>query len=180
MFPATRLKQYLEQEKVRYQHTFHRTTLTSQEVASEAHVSGKMIAKAVVIKVNSSFALAVLPASEQVDVPALKAALEAKELRLATEFEFTGLITDCDVGAMLPFGNLYGLLVYVERLLTLDEEIVFNAGTHQDSICLKYVDFARLVRPRVIGFGLEHAAKAGGVLLPRSLDFRAQASSFSS
>jgi len=95
MFPVTRLKQYLEQEKVPCRHTFHRTTFTSQEVASEEHVSGKMVAKAVVIKVNGSFALAVLPASEQVDVPALQAALEAKELRLATGFEFRGLITEC-------------------------------------------------------------------------------------
>ena len=158
MFPVTRLKEFLEQGKAPYQHQVHRTAFTSQEVAAEEQIPGKMVAKTVVLKVNSSFALAVLPAPARVDVPALKAALGTKELRLATEFEFTGLFTDCDVGALPPFGNLYGLQVYVELSLTLDEEIVFNAGTHQDTIRMKYADFAHLARPCVIMFALEHAA----------------------
>ncbi len=158
MFPITRLKDYLEQEKAPYQHQTHRTAYTSQEVAAEEHIPGKMVAKSVVIKIDNTFALAVLPAPARVDVSALRVSLRARELRLATEFEFTGLFTDCEVGAMPPFGNLYGLPVYVEQSLTEDEEIVFNAGTHQDTIRMKYADFARLVRPQVIGFARGHAA----------------------
>ncbi|MCH7978057.1 MAG: YbaK/EbsC family protein, partial [Acidobacteria bacterium] len=117
----------MERQKAPYQHQVHRTAYTSQEVAAEEHIPGKMVAKSVVIKIDNAFALAVLPAPARVDVSALKASLRAKELRLATEFEFTGLFSDCEVGAMPPFGNLYGLPVYVEQSLTQDEEIVFYA-----------------------------------------------------
>ena len=153
-----RLKEYLDQEKVPYQHDVHRTAYTAQEVAAEEHVPGKMVAKTVVVRVDDRFALAVLPASLRVDLSALKASLSAKEVRLAPEFEFTGLFSDCDVGAMSPFGNLYGLPVYVEESLTKDPEIVFNAGTHQDTIRMPYADFARLVQPQVIVFAMGRAA----------------------
>ena len=94
MYLLTRLKEYLDKENVPYQHDVHRTAYTAQEVAAEEHVPGKMVAKSVVIKVDDRFALAVLPASLRVDSAALKTALGAKELRLATEFEFTVLFSD--------------------------------------------------------------------------------------
>lgn len=158
MFPLTRVKEYLDKEKVPYDHHIHRTAYTAQEVAAEEHIPGKMMAKAVILKVEGRTAMAVLPASARVDLAVLQAALGVKEARLATEFEFTGLFPDCDVGAMPPFGNLYGVPVYVEESLTRDEEILFNAGTHQDTIRMKYADFARLVEPRVISFALVRAA----------------------
>src|SRR3989338_3175292 len=146
MYLLTRLKQYLDRENVPYQHDVHRTAYTAQEVAAEEHVPGKLVAKTVVVKADAQFAMAVLPASLRLDTAALRTALGAKEVRLATEFEFTGLFPDCDVGAMPPFGNLYGLSVYVDESLTEYPEIVFNAGTHQDTIRMTYSDFARLVR----------------------------------
>ena len=158
MYLLTRLKQYLDRENVPYQHDVHRTAYTAQEVAAEEHVPGKLVAKTVVVKADAQFAMAVLPASLRLDTAALKTALGAKEVRLATEFEFTGLFPDCDVGAMPPFGNLYGLSVYVDESLTEDPEIVFNAGTHQDTIRMTYSDFARLVRPQVFAFALGRAA----------------------
>lgn len=158
MYLVTRIKEYLDREKVPYEHTVHRTAFTAQEVAAEAHVPGRMVAKTVVLKVDDRFALAVLPASARVDLGSLKASLQAREIRLATEFEFTGLFPDCEVGAMPPFGNLYGLAVYVEEALTRDAEIVFNAGTHQDVVRMKYADFARLAQPQVFPFALGKAA----------------------
>lgn len=158
MYPQTRVKAYLDQQNVPYEHHVHRPAYTAQEVAAEEHVPGKMVAKTVVIKADGRFAMAVLPASTKLDVAALKEALGVRELRLATEFEFKELFPDSDVGAMPPFGNLYGMPVYVESSLTLDPEIVFNAGTHQDTIRMKYADFARLVQPQVYSFGLKTAA----------------------
>ncbi|MBI4464800.1 MAG: YbaK/EbsC family protein [Acidobacteria bacterium] len=158
MYLLTRLKQYLESEKVPYQHEVHRTAYTAQEVAAEEHIPGKIVAKTVVLKVDDGFAMAVLPATHRVDLAGLRTALGAKEVRLATEFEFTGLFQDCDVGAMPPFGNLYGLPVYVEQSLVADPEIVFNAGTHQDTVRMRYADYARLVQPNVLSFGLSQAA----------------------
>ena len=158
MFPLTRVKEYLDKEKVSYEHHIHRTAYTAQEVAAEEHIPGKMMAKAVILKVDGSTAMAVLPASARVDLAALQELLRAKEVRLATEFEFTGLFPDCDVGAMPPFGNLYGIPVYAEESLTRDEDILFNAGTHQDTIRIKYADYARLVHPQVFSFTRVRAA----------------------
>ena len=102
--------------------------------------------------------MAVSPATVRTDLAKLKAALGAKEVRLASELEFTGLFPDCEVGAMPPFGNLYGVPVYVEASLTKDKEIVFNAGTHEDTIRIKYADYERLVLPKVFEFALGRAA----------------------
>jgi Ala-tRNA(Pro) deacylase len=153
-----RLRNYLDNEKVRYVHETHRTAYTAQEVAQEEHVPGKMVAKTVVVKVDDGFALAVLPATARANLARLKSALGAKEVRLATELEFTGMFPDCEVGAMPPFGNLYGLPVYVDAALTQDKEIVFNAGTHQDTIRMRYADFERLAMPKIFAFGLARAA----------------------
>jgi len=158
MYIQSLLKQYLDLKKVPYEHHVHRTAYTAQEVADEERVSGMMVAKTVVVKAGSHFVMAVLPAPMKVDVATLEAALGVKELRLATELEFKGLFPDADVGAMPPFGNLYGIPVYVEESLTRDPEIVFNAGTHQDTIRMKYADFARLVEPKVYSFALKRAA----------------------
>lgn len=151
-----RLRNYLE--NVRYVHEIHRTAYTAQELAQEEHVPGKMVAKTVVVKIDDGFALAVMPATARADFARLKSALGAKEVRLATELEFTGLFPDCEVGAMPPFGNLYGVPVYVDEALARDEEIIFNAGTHQDTIRMRYADFERLAQPRVFAFALARAA----------------------
>ena len=153
-----RLREFLEKEKVWYEHEVHRTAYTAQEVAAEGHVPGKMMAKTVVLKVDDHITLAVLPATVRTDLGRLKTALGAKEVRLASELEFTGLFPDCEVGAMPPFGNLYGVPVYVDTSLAKDEEIVFNAGTHQDTIRMKYADFERLALPKVFAFALARAA----------------------
>ena len=153
-----RVKEYLDEHLIPYQHNVHRAAYTAQEVAAEEHVPGKWMAKTVILRVDDHFAMAVLPATARVDSAALRASLGAKEVRLATELEFAGLFPDCEVGAMPPFGNLYGLPVYVEGSLALDPEIVFNAGTHQDSIHMKYADFARLVQPQSFSFTLIPAA----------------------
>jgi Ala-tRNA(Pro) deacylase len=153
-----RLREFLEKEKVPYQREFHRTAYTAQEIAAEEHIPGKMVAKTVVIKTDDRFVLAILPASARTDLGRLKAAFETKDVRLASELEFTGLFPDCEVGAMPPFGNLYGVPVYVDASLAEDDEIVFNAGTHQDTIRMKYADFARLAPPKLLDFARRQAA----------------------
>jgi Ala-tRNA(Pro) deacylase len=153
-----RLRNYLERENVRYVHDTHRTAYTAQQVAQEEHVPGKIVAKTVVVKVDDGFALAVMPATARADFTRLRSALEAREVRLATELEFTGLFPDCEVGAMPPFGNLYGVPVYVDTALAQDKEIIFNAGTHQDTIRMRYADFERLALPKIFPFALARAA----------------------
>jgi Ala-tRNA(Pro) deacylase len=82
----------------------------------------------------------------------LRDVLEARDVRLATEAECANLFPDCQVGTMPPFGNLYGVEVYVDQLLTEDESIVFEAGTYVGAMKLRYKDFADLVRPKVAAF----------------------------
>jgi Ala-tRNA(Pro) deacylase len=153
-----RLRNFLDEEKVHYAHETHRIAYTAQEVAAEEHVPGKMVAKTVVVKVDDGFALAVMPATARANLARLRSALGAREVRLATELEFTGLFPDCEVGAMPPFGNLYGVPVFVDAALTQDKEIIFNAGTHQDTIRMRYADFERLALPKIFAFALARAA----------------------
>jgi Ala-tRNA(Pro) deacylase len=93
-----------------------------------------------------------LPAPHRADLNKAAVALGAREVRLAHEEEFAAAFPDCEVGAMPPFGNLYDLPVYVDNALAEDETIIFSAGTHTDTISMKYADFERLVKPTVAAF----------------------------
>jgi Ala-tRNA(Pro) deacylase len=76
----------------------------------------------------------------------------AKRIELASEAQFMDAFPDCEVGSMPPFGNLYGMEVYVDQHLAEDREIAFNAGTHAELFKLAYSDFESLVKPKVIRF----------------------------
>jgi Ala-tRNA(Pro) deacylase len=154
MSVAAKLKEFLDANKVEYSVLIHRQAYTAQDVAAAAHVPGRELAKSVVIKADDRFVLAVLPAPRKVDLEGLRQTLGASEVRMAHESEFASLFPGCEMGAMPPFGNLYGVDVYVDEALSQDEEIVFNAGTHVDAVRMRYKDFERLVKPAVAGFAL--------------------------
>jgi Ala-tRNA(Pro) deacylase len=154
MSVAAKLKQYLDNNNVQYSVLTHERSYTAQDTAAAAHVSGRELAKTVVIKADDRFVLAVLPAPRKVDLKRLQVFLQAADVRMAYEAEFSSLFPECEVGAMPPFGNLYGMQVYVDRSLTRDEEIVFNASTHVDAIRMRYGEFERLVCPVIADFSL--------------------------
>ncbi|HZP25687.1 MAG TPA: YbaK/EbsC family protein [Dehalococcoidia bacterium] len=140
-----KLEQYLREHKVPFTVHHHPVAYTAQELAESEHVTGKAVAKVVMVFAGGKMMMLALPASHQVD---LQRAHELfGELRLAKEDEFDPVFPDCEVGAMPPFGNLYGLTVFVDRSLADDESILFQAGTHTDTISMKYSDFERLVHP---------------------------------
>ena len=147
--PVEKLKAFLDQNGVRYVTIRHSNAYTSQEIAASAHVSGKEFAKTVMIKINGRMAMAVLPATNQIDFSLLRELFRDKTVNLASEAEFSGDFPGCDPGAMPPFGNLYNIEVFASSALKDDEEIVFNAGTHTELIKLSYKDFERLVNPKV-------------------------------
>ena len=105
-----------------------------------------------IVKIDGKLAMAVLPASYKVSFEQLKSELAADKVRLAYEQEFMDKFPDCEVGAMPPFGNLYGMDVYVAESLTEEEEIAFNACSHTELIKLKYKDFDKLVKPKRLKF----------------------------
>ena len=150
--PAQKLKNFLDGHKVRYTTLTHPRAYTAQEIASLAHVHGDEFAKTVIAKVDGEMVMAVLPASCHVDLPLLKAAAQGKKIALASETDFRDRFPGCETGAMPPFGQLYGMPVYVEESLTREKDIAFNAGTHEELVRLAYSDFAKLVKPKVAQF----------------------------
>ncbi len=148
---ATRLKTYLEENKIHFTLMTHQPTYASTVTAQVLHVPGKELAKTVVIRSGDETFAAVLPASYHIDFEKLGACV-GKPIRLASEVELAELFPDCELGAMPPLAQLYGLRVFVDESLAADEEIVFNAGTHRDAIRMRFDDFKRLASPIVCSF----------------------------
>ena len=146
------LEAYLRENKVPFQVQHHAVAYTAQEVAAAEHVPGRMLAKVVVLLGDGKLSMFVMPAPARVDAEKAAAVLGAKEARLAHEDEFADRFPGCEVGAMPPFGNLYDIPLYVDKSLSEDETIVFEAGTHTDTMSMKYADFERLVKPTVAEF----------------------------
>ena len=149
---SRKLQDYLDRHKVHYEVLAHQEAFRAPEVAHALHAPVKDMAKVVMMRVEERSVMTVLPANWKVDLHRLRDVFLTNHVRLATEQEFKDLFPDCDVGAMPPFGNLYGLDVYVDRSLTEDEQIVFQAGNHSEAIRMRYTDFADLVHPRVAEF----------------------------
>ncbi len=145
--PDTRLTKFLDKEHVKYVLIGHSPAFTAQEIAANAHVPGKELAKTVIVKIDGELAMVVLPASKQVRMDRLQEMLGAHHVELADEDEFKHAFPDCETGAMPPFGNLYGMNVYVSQALREDDEIAFSAGSHSELIRLPYAEYERLVHP---------------------------------
>lgn len=152
--PITRLKEYLDKNKVKYVSIRHSTAYTAQEIAASAHVKGRNLAKSVVVRLDGKMALAVLPAKYQIELDRLREVAGAGKALLAEEQDFTEKFPGCETGAMPPFGNLYDLPVYADETLTRDEEIAFNACSHTELIQIAYADFERLVKPKIARFSV--------------------------
>ena len=148
--PVQKLKKFLEDNGVKYVSVVHSPTYTAQEVAARVHIRGKQLAKTVIVKTDGKMAMAVLPASRQIDFDYMRKEIGAPKVELAKEEEFKDLFPGCEVCAMPPFGNLYGMEVFTDQSLNEDEEIAFSAGTHTELIKIPYAEYKRLVQPREI------------------------------
>ena len=147
--PVRKLKEFLDASSVKYVTISHSRACTAQEIAAAAHIKGKELAKTVMVKLDGEMAMAVLPASFVLDLNLLRQVAGGAKVELASEKEFQNLFPGCETGAMPPFGNLYGMDVFVAERLAEDEQIAFNAGSLTELIQLAYEDFERLVKPTV-------------------------------
>lgn len=147
--PAKRLKEFLDSHQVKYVTIDHSLAYTSHEIAESVHIPGNELAKTVMVKIDGNMAMAVLPATEKVSVDLLKQASGARTAELASEREFQDRFPECEIGAMPPFGNLYGMEVFGSTSLP-KREIAFNAGSHTEVIRMSYTDWERLVSPRIV------------------------------
>lgn len=155
MSPLQKLTSYLDERKIPYETIHHQRDFTAQRTAADTHTPGKAFAKTVILSVDAEFCMFVLPATRKVDLEKVKREFGAKDIRLATESEFSGICTGCEVGAMPPLGMLYNLPVYISPQLVEDNLITFNAGTHEEVVRMRYSDYAKLARPTVMNFTFE-------------------------
>jgi Ala-tRNA(Pro) deacylase len=149
---ARSIGDFLRRERIPYTPIKHRAAYTAQREAANAHVSGRRWAKIVVCFADGEPIQAVLPADLMVDLERLRTLAEAQTLDLATEGQITELYPECEPGAMPPFGPLYGQRVFMDTSLVGEPEMVFNAGTHTDAVCMHYNDLAEIVRPIIGAF----------------------------
>jgi len=155
--PVKKLKEFLDENNIKYVTIRHSQAYNAQRVAASAHIPGDELAKTVMVKIDGKMAMCVLPASFRINFDILKMLVGADKIELADEQEFKFLFPDCEVGAMPPFGNLYGMEVFVAEKLREDEEIAFAAGTHYELIRMTYDDFERLVKPRILRFSTAYS-----------------------
>lgn len=146
----SKLKDYLEDHKVKYVSINHSPAYTAQEIAQAAHITGQEMVKTVIIKVDGQMKMVVLPATEKIDFDALKDIIHANKVELASEYEFNTRFPDCELGAMPPVGDLFGMDVLMAKSLTSKDQIAFNAGTHTELIKLSAKDFKELVHPEIV------------------------------
>lgn len=150
--PVKQLKHFLDINGIKYVSIIHSPAYTAQEVAQSVHMPGREMAKVVIIELDGKMAMAVLPATRKVVVQDLRDVTGCDDVKFASESEFKSRFPDCEVGAMPPFGNLYGMEVYASEELARNREIAFNAGSHVEIIRMTFDDFDHLVKPKVLAF----------------------------
>ena len=147
---SPRLHNFLDERHAPYTTLTHDRTITAHATAAAAHVGSQLFAKTVMLKVDGELAMMVMPATYRVELVRLSRALGGREVELAQEDEFKDAFPDCELGAMPPFGNLYGMPVYVDSRLAAQPEIAFNAGSHTDAVRMPYKEFERLAQPELL------------------------------
>lgn len=159
--PLSKLKEFLDSRNIKYVVISHSVAYTAAGIAALTHIPGRELAKTVIVKLDGAFVMAIVSASQHVDLARLKAATGARSLELASEDEFKAKFPDCELGAMPPFGNLYNMRVFADEGLKRDKEIAFNAGSHRELVRIAWEDFEQLVQPRILRVAaMKHAVEA--------------------
>ena len=153
-----KLEQYFAEKRIYYEIQEHRTAFTIQEVAALLHEKGIHVAKVFIARADGRNVMLVLPSIYNVDLDRARALIGAQEVRRAKEVEFAHLFPDCDVGAMPPFGNFYNIPVYVDQTLALQPFVVFQAGSHRETMKIATSDYLRIVEPTIGEFATQPEA----------------------
>jgi Ala-tRNA(Pro) deacylase len=149
-----RLEKIFRDENVKFTVTKHAEVYSAQRVAGLLHIPGEQLAKVVMVKADDELVMMVLPAAYRLDLVKVKKVLKADAVRLAREEEFASLFPDCEVGAMPPFGEQYGVPLYVDRTLSTQAQLAFPAGSHREIMQVAYADFERTAQPNVADLSL--------------------------
>lgn len=144
MSTATTIRNYLDEHHVECDTMFHHHTATAWESAMAANVDIDCMAKAVMLGDERGLMMAVVPASRQLNIRQLRKAT-GRHLQMLSEREFAGRFPDCEVGAIPPIGQAYGMEVVWDDALAEQPDIYFEGGDHE---CLMHVrgrDFIDMV-----------------------------------
>jgi Ala-tRNA(Pro) deacylase len=147
---SQKMMNFFKTNNVHFEIMNHPRAYSAQRTAQVTHTPGRMVAKPVILQVDNSLKMIVMPADEKIDIMHMMDIFKTKNVRLVNEREFTNVFDDCEIGGMPPLGNLYGIDTFVAKDLTKDETIAFNGGDHYELIRMMYKDFERLVHPGVI------------------------------
>jgi len=148
------VKEFLAESGVAFEVVPHEEIFTAQEVAAAEHVPGATFAKTVLLRGSERVYMMVLPAPQFVDLEAA-GKIVGEDVSLASEEDTADLFGDCEVGAEHPFGSKYGVQVFVDEGLAQQQEIVFRAGTHHETVKMNFADYERLEQPTVCSFAVE-------------------------
>lgn len=150
----------LEKARVAYKTYPHQETFDAQHLAAALHVPGENVAKTVLLRADGDYVyiVAVLPATQMLDLRRVSRAFGGADVRLATEVEIAEHCPDCEFGILPPFGSKFGMKTVVDESLAKHEDIFFQGNSHGEAIRLKYSDFAQVERPLVVDI-IERAVK---------------------
>ncbi|MDY6814413.1 MAG: YbaK/EbsC family protein [Pseudomonadota bacterium] len=151
--PVQQLKDFLDQAGVEYMCLSHPPAFTARELAHHVRIAGDRVVKTVIIELDGKMAMLVMPATWRIRWDRLSQVLDTDFVDLADEQEFRDRFPDCELGAMPPFGKLFGMTVYCAESLTEQPELAFAAGNHTESVHMKTSDFLNLVQPMVLNQG---------------------------
>ena len=156
----SRLRRYLDKNSIQYALIPHSPISAAEDLAVSVHVPMRELAKTVMVKIDGELAMAILPASFRIDFESFKREAGVRSVKLATDGEFHNRLPECEIGTMPPFGNLYGLEIFVDGILSRNKEIVFNACSHHELVRMPWHDFVKLTRPKIIRLAKGRAAAA--------------------
>ncbi len=141
---------YLSSKNIPFTVREHMPAFSAQEVAAKAHISGRRVAKTVIVKIDGQISICVIPAVEQVNLSLLRQVSCSTSAEIAREDEFLGYFTDFEPGVMPPFGNLFGMKVYLSESLNQPLPVAFSSGSSSRLLEISWEDFNKLVNPVLI------------------------------
>jgi Ala-tRNA(Pro) deacylase len=144
-----RLRAMLARAGVSFEVITHPEVYTAQERAAACRITGRRLAKVVVVRDGDWFGLAVVPAAAHLDLDHLRELTGRPQLALAREKDFAPLFPDCDPGAMPPFGQLYGMSAFLDTSLADEPELLFEGGTHREEIRMPMREYLRVEEPAI-------------------------------
>ncbi len=144
---AARVREYLMTHGIGYEIHDHAAAFTAQELAAAEHVPGRQVAKVVMLRVGDDLVMAVLRAPDHVSIGKARTVFGRDDVHIATELDFQETFPDCELGAVPPFGHLYGLLTYVDERLLDTDDLICPAGSHELSMQLATNDWYKIVEP---------------------------------